>query len=795
MLQIWTANSGTSLGTIQERTSTTISLPVSFSNTFNDSSALTYTVISGTLPPGLRLNNDKIVGSAFEVPRTTDFSFCIRASYNNDIADRTFKITVEGADEPVFVTQEGTLPIGTSQAYFILDSSLVDFQIDAIDTDTAAGQTLKYFISSGDGELPPGLSMSDTGRITGFIQPLPTVPTDNRTGSYGEDLFDSYGYDYGSRPDNGYDSFIYDSVFFDYFLPTLTPRKLNRNYEFIVTVSDGDNISKRKFLIYVVGDDFLRADNTLVSAGNGVFTVDGTYLRAPIWITPNDLGLYRANNYITIYLDTYDAPVLGPVVYSLDTTNPDSTPSLLPPNMQFDIRNSEIFGIVPYQPAITKTYKFTVTASRFGEDGEIASSKRTFTMSTLGEVDSVMNWLTPQSLGSVDANYITTLRVTATSTVENATILYSLITGSLPPGLTLQLNGEITGKVNQYGSLDKPGVTTFSDTDILGNVYTNQTFDGGTTTVDREYKFVIRAKDEFEYSFIDREFIIKISTPNDRLYSNISARTFMIQNKRDLFNGFIDDNIIFTPNSIYRPNDTNFGIQRDLRMLVYAGIETKAAERYVSAIGLNHKKKRFVFGNVKSAKAKIPGTNDVVYEVIYVEMIDPLEKGNKKLNSVINTSRDPNTITVDTDNSIWDGRENLTRLNRDEPFAPRPFDRTTIDQTDLFVSDPNPVKRFPGSINIWRDRISAVGSTERNYLPLWMRSVQDDAKQELGFVLAVPICYCNPGTSADILLNIKFSGFDFKNLDYTVDRYIIDSVTGYGSDKYLVFKNDRVTIT
>jgi hypothetical protein len=76
-----------------------------------------------------------------------------------------------------------------------------------------------------------------------------------------------------------------------------------------------------------------------------------------------------------------------------------------------------------------------------------------------------------------------------------------------------------------------------------------------------------------------------------------------------------------------------------------------------------------------------------------------------------------------------------------------------------------------------------------------MRTIQDAAKQELGFVLAVPICYCKPGTSADVLTNIKLSNFDFKNLDYTVDRYIIDSVTGYGSDKYLVFKNDRVTIT
>lgn len=790
MLEIWTATSGTSLGTIQERTTVNLDLPVSFSSTFTDSSALTYRVISGLLPPGLRIENDAITGSAFEVPRTTEFTFCIRASYNNDIADRTFKITVEGADEPVFITDEGALPVGSSQAYFILDSSFVDFQIDVIDTDTTAGQTLKYFIASGDGELPPGLTMSDSGRITGFIDPLPAVPTDRRNGSYSEDLYDTFGYDYGSKPDNGYDSFIYDSVFFDYFLPSLTPRKLNRNYEFIVTVSDGDNISKRKFLIYVVGDDFLRADNTLVGAGSGAFTVDGTYLRAPIWITPSDLGIYRANNYITIYLDTYNAQVLGPVVYNLDDLNPDLTPSLLPPNMQFDAASAEIFGIVPYQPAITKTYKFTVTARRFGEDGEIAASKRTFTMSTLGEVDSVMTWINDASLGEIDANYISTLRIQATSTVENATILYNIISGELPPGLTLQLNGEITGKVNQYGLPGSPGVTTFSD-----GVYVNQTFDGGTTSIDREFRFVVRAKDQFEYSFIDREFVLKIKTPNDRLYSNIYVRTFMNQEKRNLFNTFINNDIVFTSRSIYRPNDVNFGIQRDLRMLVYAGIETKQAERYVSAMGLNHKKKQFIFGEVKSAKAKIPGTNDVVYEVIYVEMIDPLEKGNKKLNSVVNTSRDPKTITVDNDNSIWAGRENLARLNRDEPYAPRPFDRTTVDQTDLFVSDPNPGKRYPSSINIWRDRLASVGITERNYLPLWMRSIQDDAKQELGYVLAVPICYCYPGTSADILLNIKFSGFDFKNLNYTVDRYTIDSVTGYGSDKYLVFKNNRVTIT
>jgi hypothetical protein len=75
-----------------------------------------------------------------------------------------------------------------------------------------------------------------------------------------------------------------------------------------------------------------------------------------------------------------------------------------------------------------------------------------------------------------------------------------------------------------------------------------------------------------------------------------------------------------------------------------------------------------------------------------------------------------------------------------------------------------------------------------------MRSIQPGGNQELDFQLAVPLCYCKVGTADDILLNIKFSGFDFKLLDYTVDRYTIDSVKGQSQDKYLVFKNDRITV-
>ena len=785
MLNIWTEKSGFTFGTIQERTIVNLALPVSYYDP-----TVTFAVISGALPPGLRIVNSSIQGTAYEVARVTTFTFCIRAIDNGNTADRTFIIVVDGADIPVLLNEEGALPVGTNNSYFILDSSVIDFQIDAIDYDTAAGQTLKYFISSGDGFLPPGLTLSDSGRITGLIKPLPAISTNAGDGSFGTDLYDSIGYDFGNRPDNGYDSFIYDTVTFDYNLPISTPKKLNRTYEFKVSVSDGDTVAKKTFRIFVVGDDFLRADNTLMRVGTGVFSSDGTFIRKPIWATPEDLGTHRANNYITILLDTYEVPVIGLVVYSLDSLNPDLTGSALPPGLDFDSTTSELFGVIPYQPAITKTYKFTITATRYGLDNETAESKRTFVIKTLGEIESVMNWVTPASLGSIDANYVSTLKLVATSTVTDSTILYTVTSGTLPPGLTLQLNGEIIGKVNQYSGISEPGMTTFYD-----GIYTNQTFDAAATSIDRSYSFVVTAQDQYGFSAINREFVLGINTPNDRLYSNIIAKTFMSHDKRVLFNDFINDSNIFTSNSIYRPNDINFGIQRDLRMTIYGGIETKTAAEYVSAIGLNHKRKRFTFGDIKSAKAKIPGTNTVVYEVVYVEMFDPLEKGKVHLNSTITQTKDPKKITIDNSNAIWAINTDTALMERTEPYLPRPDNRITIDQTNIFSSDPNYTKRFPSSISLWRERLKEVGLTERNYLPLWMRSVQDATKQELGFVLAVPICFCNPGTSADILLNIKYSGFDFKNLDYTVDRYIIDSVTGVSSDKYLVFKDDKVTIS
>ncbi len=209
-LTIWTEKSGYSFGTIAERSIVNQPLPVSYAELFDDSSLVTFQVISGQLPPGLRIDNDSIVGTPFEVPRTTEFKFVIRASYNGQIADRTFNFTVEGSDIPTWLTAEGGLAIGPNDAYYILDSSYVDFQLEAIDNDTAAGQSLKYFIASGNGELPPGLILTDSGRIVGWIQPALAIGLRDGNGFYDTTLFDNVAYDFGYRSTNGYDSYIYD---------------------------------------------------------------------------------------------------------------------------------------------------------------------------------------------------------------------------------------------------------------------------------------------------------------------------------------------------------------------------------------------------------------------------------------------------------------------------------------------------------------------------------------------------------------------------------------------------------
>ena len=806
------------------------------------------TLISGSLPDGMRLEGSKIIGTPFEVARDTTFEFVLRASNSDGVRDRTFTIKIDGPDAPVWSTNEGLLSIGPNSSFYILDSSIVDFQLSAIDSDIPAGDKLEYFIGDDDGELPPGIQLTSDGRLVGIVDPILALDKNAGSGYYDTAQFDSYAFDFGLRSANGFESYYYDTTGYDYAIPTQSRKKLNRYYEFIVSVSDGDTITKRKFQIYVVGDDFLRADNTVMQVGTGIFTADNTYLRAPVWLTPADLGYKRANNYVTIYLDVFDPQtILGKLSYQLESTNDDNSPSILPPGMVLDVSTGEIAGRVPYQPAVTKEYKFTIAAQRFTSINStlLAEKKKTFTVKVLGEVESTITWNTNADLGSIQANFISTFSVSATTNVPNANLLYNITSGRLPPGLRLNLNGEIIGKVRQFASGTDLGLTTVDENDF--------TLDGGTTTLDRKFIFTVEAKDRFGFSATTRTFNIIVNDPDNITYSNLFVKPFLKETQRQLYKNFIGDSNIFLPGSIYRPNDIQFGLQKDIKMLIYAGIETKTIREYIAATRKNHARKRFRFGSVKTAVAKNIGSTETVYEVIYVEVIDPYKNGgtdkvarslkinNKNkitVNSVEMETKDDVTkegsgeavfeirnsigqliqvralgsdleiitrngiVVYDANGVIQVTTQNGAELTvgqitttRSDPFRFRPkYNTLKVDSDAIKISDPNDNTRYISSVDNMRDNISEVGITEASFLPLWMATSQGTNVQQLGYVTAVPLCYCKPGTSQQILLNIQNSGFDFKNIDFEIDRYLIDSTQNNSNEQYIKFGNYRYNV-
>jgi len=860
-LAVWSQPSGTSLGTFTEQTSVNISLPAS-------GSGITYTVISGELPGGLQLSGSSIIGYPYIVTVDTTYSFCIRASNGISIADRTFKITIHAVNVPTFVTSAGALPVGTHQQLYALDRTYVNFQIEAFDLDQALGAKLTYYIASGDGTLPPGLTMDSGGLITGYIKPTLKITPADGNGTYDTATYDAVAYDFASLSTNGFDTYFYDDVFYDYNLPDGQPISLNVNYQFKVTITDGYKTAQRIFRIFVVGDDTFRADNTSLDGfvGDQGFTADATYLRQPVWLSNSNLGIFRASNYLTIPLVLYDntnvyykqettnrevratsinitnvdnvfrsnqltvTNVKGTILIGQYITFEDSVPGAsnevyritnvvnistgvyriyigsplshdipantifyigtlctFPPGISFDLNSAQLYGNIPYQPAVTNTYTFTLTATRPGNKGDSLSSSKTFSITVIGEIDSVITWNTPSNLGTIHANYVSTLRISASTTIPNAVVLYTITSGQLPNGLSLTSDGEIIGKVIQFPDPANHvlGLTSFDG----GNL----TFDAKTTSVDRSYSFTIEANDQFNYSAVSRTFTVSIDVPDAIAYSNIRVQPYLNNTQRSSFKSFMNNTSVFTPEAIYRLNDPNFGLQFNLGMVAYAGIQTNSAAKIAAAMGLNHKRKRFIFDSVQTAVAYLPGTTTAVYEVVYLKMMDPLEPNGLHLpNKIKSLGQQSDTITIDSVPNLWSRK--ISDLVANAPYNSRPLESVTADSSGYQVSNPNVKTFFPSSITNWQYQIGKTGLTERNYLPLWMRSIQPGTKQELGFILAVPLCYCLVGKSAGIKLLIENSGFDFKQLDYTVDRYVIDSVTGYASDKYLVFKNDRITV-
>ena len=813
----WITPAG-SLGLLTER----ITVDITISATSNVGS-VTYSLIAGALPRGLKLINGAIKGSPIEVRVYTNSRFVIRAADSIDIEDRTFSIAVDGSDRPIWLTNEGFLNVGPAEAYFVLDNSPVNFQLEARDTDVIAGDILEFYLIPNGGLLPPGLSLSKTGLISGFTDPVFAVEYILETsGGYDTTPLDVFPIDFVEARSNGFDTFLYDTVTFDYNEPSRTPRRLSRIYNFVVAITDGVYTENRLFKIYVVTEEFLQADNSIVQVDTNLFQADASSARNPIWITGSDLGRFRANNYVTIFLDVYDPPTLsGTITYFLLPLNPDNSTSELPPGMTLDSVTGEITGSVPYQARISRTYTFTIRAvnypvtlaysnyvykgtwnnsttyivndavefqgvtyicavahlNRLPTDDNFwragtSKAEKTFTVVTIGEIESAINWITDSDLGTIKPNLPSQKYLEAESLLYGGRVSYEFITGTLPPGLTFLPTGILQGKVKQFADDAGPGLTRFfertdslapaEDSSTLSRDFSS-TFDSGDISFDKKFTFTARARDSVNFSVVDREFTVTVIADNNKTFANLYVKAFQTKSKRLAWYDFITDATIFRSSDLYRYGDENFGVQTALNVLIFAGIESVAAVKYVQAMSRNHYHKRLKFGDVKVGEAKDTATQNTVYEIIYVDIIDDLEKDSKSISQTVNLPNNINSKVLISYDSI--------RVDSDIPF----------------VSDSDHQRVFPNSIKNMRKRIQSVGDRDREFLPLWMRSIQDNGSVESGYVKALPLCFCKPGSASAVVARIKASGFDFKTIDFVADRYIIDIIDGEIEDKYLAF--------
>ena len=813
----WITPAG-SLGLLTER----ITVDITISATSNVGS-VTYSLIAGALPRGLKLINGAIKGSPIEVRVYTNSRFVIRAADSIDIEDRTFSIAVDGSDRPIWLTNEGFLNVGPAEAYFVLDNSPVNFQLEARDTDVIAGDILEFYLIPNGGLLPPGLSLSKTGLISGFTDPVFAVEYILETsGGYDTTPLDVFPIDFVEARSNGFDTFLYDTVTFDYNEPSRTPRRLSRIYNFVVAITDGVYTENRLFKIYVVTEEFLQADNSIVQVDTNLFQADASSARNPIWITGSDLGRFRANNYVTIFLDVYDPPTLsGTITYFLLPLNPDNSTSELPPGMTLDSVTGEITGSVPYQARISRTYTFTIRAvnypvtlaysnyvykgtwnnsttyivndavefqgvtyicavahlNRLPTDDNFwragtSKAEKTFTVVTIGEIESAINWITDSDLGTIKPNLPSQKYLEAESLLYGGRVSYEFITGTLPPGLTFLPTGILQGKVKQFADDAGPGLTRFfertdslapaEDSSTLSRDFSS-TFDSGDISFDKKFTFTARARDSVNFSVVDREFTVTVIADNNKTFANLYVKAFQTKSKRLAWYDFITDATIFRSSDLYRYGDPNFGVQTALNVLIYAGIESVAAVKYVQTMSRNHYHKRLKFGDVKVGEAKDTATQTAVYEIIYVDIIDDLEKDGKSISQTVNLPNNINSKVLIS------------------------YDSIKVDSDIPFVSDSDHQRVFPNSIKNMRKRIQSVGDRDREFLPLWMRSIQDNGSVESGYVKALPLCFCKPGSSSAVVARIKASGFDFKTIDFLADRYVIDILDGEIEDKYLAF--------
>ena len=724
---VWTTTAG-KLATIDEQASFSLQLEANDPVELGDSTAIVYSVIAGSLPAGMQVTTTGLLtGTPAEVAKRTLYTFVVRATAGTAITDRTFSLDVQGADAPTFTTASGQLLLDDSTSvglYWVIDGSSVSFQMQATDTDTEAGQSLVYEIV--DGSLPPGLTMSKTGLISGIVE----LTEDQRFGARG-------GYDDGS-PEDKWDG-VYDR--------TVTSKSISKNFDFIVRVTDGTSFVEQNNNIFVYSADYWRVSNSAITIDateiqDSPLTMDLSGNRRPVFRTGSDLGTFRHDNALVIKIDVEDFdPLQGDLEYSIQSGS-------LPAGVSIDVNSGELYGQLARQSAVEVDYTFTIRANRVVSTGVNVFTDQTVTMKVIGELDIGIAFTTPTVIGTLKANVPSLLNVEAVADEADRVLSYSVTSGTLPTGITLSPLGNLVGTIDP------------SD-------FTDST---------RAYTFTVTVSDQYQAAATSKEFTVNIDIPFTQLeYGNMSghATSFIDQN---IFYSIAQDPNINSVDNIFRPEDENFGMRLKPDMLMMSGLEAQTLTTFQQQMEQNHAPKTLYFGDLKTAVAKEGTTTK--YEVVYIEIKDNMV--NKDGVAVSSSIRLRDVVAkpilgprASSMNATADYVDYEVTTDGGLAFS---TSGSKVRYANQLSADLGVIETlYPNAVANMRSRMKSLGHKEWDYLPLWMKTTQAGDLAPLGYVMAVPVCYCKPGTSGLVKKRIEDKALNFKNIAFTIDRYVVSN--------------------
>lgn len=760
---------------------------------------VTYQVISGSLPSGLTLNEDGLIsGTPILVTADVSQTFVVRATDNyQNIRDRTFSITVSGSAIPQFTTPTGTL-ITT------LDSTWVEIPVEYSNPIASNPVTIRLI----QGQLPPGIEINSYGLIRGYAEPpilnlnLPLVTTNivatssntvvcvstsgfrvgrpiSFTGSefggitanqtyYVNSIIDDTTFTISTTKDGGVYT-LSDAVgFMNATLPTISiGQPTIQTYSFSLKLESPLGSDIESYFITVINQ------NTPASEG-GPGNPPNTRIPTIFNTRPETYNISQNEQNYGYYVlppnsegvtyQPYELAYIGKITsdnyfsFRILGNDFDGNPlEYVFADLPLGLTGNSVTGWINGYPIISDNtisdFTFSV-AVRKSTNPTFSTPFFNFGFRIRNDVVGDVTWLTPANLGTIDNGTISISKVQAESDVA---LQYRIVSGELPPNLTLLSNGEISG------------VVAYQPTDTF--LAPNET---------SEFTFTIQAySPQFPIVQSSRTFTLNVyqeyGQPTDTLYIKCTPSI----NDRRLLATLLDNQALIPEEYLYRPQDPYFGKANAIVYEHAFGIYASSFDEYVAAITKNHYWRQITLGELKTAIAR-NDDGEIIYEVVYSQVVDNLV--NPAGQSISEEIFWPRFIPLEL-GPWYTSVTNIYTSYVEAPNGQEFYTSLTPGYARIL---------YPNSLPNMRDRVGQELGQEYNFrlLPKWMTSQQLNGST-LGYTPAWVIAYTLPGFAETIKNNINDNWKDpvlntpytLNTINFKIDRFTVDKSTTFNYDK------------